>query len=382
MRNYINISGFDLNQPNRGNAALNYGAVSFLLQKGLIDSDTEFVAYRFYRNFFKAICCRKHVVNFFYEGRNWQYTRIPVSSIERWLLKKIGITLPWTTFGKTIKKTKLAVADYGGDGFSDIYGQKIFDSRFIQTNITSAANIPLIVLPQTIGPFQRKENYDFAIQVLKYAKEVYVRDGKFIDELKRNNIPYIRSKDLSSFMLPEKWEFEPKSNPIGINVSGLAYFNKFINLEGQFDCYPNLICSLIDYFRTKQHSVYLIPHSYNYERPEENNDDILACREAFNSLKDKTNVYVIDKNLSAPQIKYAISQMLFFVGTRMHANFAAIYSGIPLFGLAYSYKFAGAFFANGLDGDKQTVMINNINQDDIRNIIKKLDLFYHSCFAK
>lgn len=42
--------------------------------------------------------------------------------------------------------------------------------------------------------------------------------------------------------------------------------------------------------------------------------------------------------------------MSFFIGTRMHANFAAIYTGVPLFGLAYSYKFEGAFNANGLDG--------------------------------
>ncbi len=69
--------------------------------------------------------------------------------------------------------------------------------------------------------------------------------------------------------------------------------------------------------------------------------------------------------------------MSFFCGTRMHANFAAIYSKVPVFGLAYSYKFEGAFDANGLDGANQTVMINNISCEDIDLIINKIDCFYN-----
>ena len=123
--------------------------------------------------------------------------------------------------------------------------------------------------------------------------------------------------------------------------------------------------------------MYLIPHSYNYNVPEDTNDDIVACREAFDRLKKKDNVVFIDKDLISPRVKYVISQMSFFIGTRMHANFAAIYTNVPLFGLAYSYKFEGAFNANGLDGAKQTVMINNIKESDIDNIIQKIDNVYH-----
>jgi polysaccharide pyruvyl transferase WcaK-like protein len=60
----------------------------------------------------------------------------------------------------------------------------------------------------------------------------------------------------------------------------------------------------------------------------------------------------------------------------MHANFAAIYTGVPVFGLSYSYKFEGAFNSNGLDGKKQISMINNISTFDIESIIKKIDLYY------
>ena len=60
----------------------------------------------------------------------------------------------------------------------------------------------------------------------------------------------------------------------------------------------------------------------------------------------------------------------------MHANFAAIYTGVPVFGTAYSYKFEGAFNANGLDGKKQTEIINNMKIEDIERYITKIEDYY------
>ena len=103
---------------------------------------------------------------------------------------------------------------------------------------------------------------------------------------------------------------------------------------------------------------------------------MVACKAAYDALQDKSNVIFVNKDLSSPQVKYVISKMKFFIGTRMHANFAAIYTNVPLFGLAYSYKFAGAFNANGLDGSKQTVMINNLETNKIDAVINKINSFY------
>lgn len=89
----------------------------------------------------------------------------------------------------------------------------------------------------------------------------------------------------------------------------------------------------------------------------------------------------MNKDLRSPQIKYIISKMSFFIGTRMHANFAAIYTNVPVFGLAYSFKYAGAFEANGLSA-KQTYMINNISEDDIPKVIDEIVLFYNKVKSK
>ncbi len=374
-KKYVVISGFSINQPNRGNAALSYGAVSFLEQKGLLHEGQEIVRFHHYLKFWKRsnLFTQKQVVRI--NGKDWTYKEIPIFYLEKLLVTRCGIILPFTSFGRAVKQVALETADYGGDGFSDIYGDEDFLGRMNQTFLLWRANIPLIMLPQTIGPFHKKENYELAVKIMKYAQQIYVRDNKFSDEFKKLGIEYTLSKDISSYMNPEPWDIEIKPKAIGLNVSGLAYCNTFNGLEGQFDNYPLLVESIINHFLNKGCSVYLIPHSYNYHTPDDN-DDMVACRQAYARLKNKNNVVLIDKDMTAPQVKYIISQMTFFIGARMHANFAAIYTGVPVFGTAYSYKFEGAFNANGLNGAEQTAMINNLAKSDIDSYIQKIDSYY------
>lgn len=379
MKKYVDISGFNIIQENRGNAALSYGAVSFLREKGYLKDGQELIKYQPYWNLFKRRNTKPQRIEYTIGGKKLFYNQIPVFVLEKKLIEKLGIILPFTYFGRTIKQVALEAADYGGDGFSDIYGTNSFLWRMHQTFMLQKAQVPLIMLPQTIGPFAKKENYDVAVRVMRYAKEIYVRDEKFVSELEKLGLRYTLTKDISAFMQPEPWNIKIFPKPVGLNVSGLAYFNRFNGLEGQFDVYPELVDRIINHFRSKGCTVYLIPHSYNYLNPD-NQDDMLACREAYNRLEDKSKVVLVDKDMTAPQVKYVISKMTFFMGARMHANFAAIYTGVPVFGTAYSYKFQGAFDANGLDGTKQTEMLNNLKKEDIPMYIDKIESYYQeSC---
>ncbi len=375
MKKYIDISGLDLFASNRGTAALGYGSIPFLEEKGYFTDGQELILFHRYKKFWKRSNIQVRFEKLQINEKTYRRTIVPIHDVEYRLVQKFGIILPFTQFGRYVKKVELEAAIYGGDGFSDIYGTSTFMGRMNQTWLLRRAGVPLLLLPQTIGPFKEKKNYDIAVRLLCYAKEIYVRDNKFVPELNRLGLKFTQTPDLSSYMIPEPWDIEIKENAVGLNVSGLAYSNKFNGLEGQFDVYPELIECIINHFRTKGCTIYLIPHSYNYNKPIAD-DDMVACREAYNRLHDKSNVILIDKDLISPQIKYLISRMTFFMGARMHANFAAIYTGVPVYGMAYSYKFEGAFNANGLDGNKQTAMINNLRIEDIEHYIAKIDRFY------
>ena len=375
MKKYIDISGFNIRQPNRGNAALSYGALEFLEQNGYLKDGVELIYFHKYNNIFKKknVCIAKE--RFVINGKEYDRTIVPIHTLEYKLVKNIGLILPFTYFGRYIKHVILEAADYGGDGFSDIYGERSFMNRMNQTWILRRANVPLLMLPQTVGPFKSQKCYDTAVDIMRYAKDIYVRDGNFIPEFDKLGLKYSQTKDISSLMKPEPWDIEIPPMAVGLNVSGLAYSNTFSGLEGQFDVYPLLVERIIDHFRGKGCTIYIIPHSYGYTKPIAD-DDMLACREVYRRLADKSHVVLVDKDMTAPQVKYVISRMTFFIGARMHANFAAIYTGVPVFGTAYSYKFEGAFNANDLDGKKQTEMINNLKEEDVDKYIDKIETYY------
>lgn len=378
MKKYFVLSGLALRDNNRGTAALGYGAFSFLYNRGIMNDDHEVLVMHFTKRpwHWKD---KREVVNI--QGKQWIVNTVYFSSLERFLYFK-GILPRFTKLWKYSSNIEFVASINGGDGFSDIYNTFTFKQRLGESLFAMKSGIRLIQLPQTMGPFEKPENYEIAKKILLYSDLVFVRDTKFVQELTKMGINYELTNDLSAYMEPEPWDIDIIPDSIGLNVSGLCYSNSFRTLSGQFESYPDLIDGIISNFQKKGKTIYLIPHSYNYNEPEESNDDIIACRNAYDRLKDKSNVYFIDKDLISPQIKYVISKMSFFIGARMHANFAAIYTNVPVFGTAYSYKFEGAFDANGLNGKEQTAMINNISVSDIPLIIDKIDKFYNKVIDK
>ncbi len=366
---YVLIGDFDLRSNNRGTAALGYGAIEFLKQKGYVEEGDEFIKYNFYKNPFRK---RNRVIEKTLDvyGVQWKHTTLNVFILERLLLK-----LHWhfwrSIFKNAIKKTKVVAAINGGDGLTDLYGDYMLYARIRDINLAVDFGIPYIILPQTIGPFLKDANKENILKVIKGAEKVYVRDRNFDSELEEKQIPFESTNDLSYYMKPIPFPIDIKHPAVGINLSGLAYSNQYGNLVRQFDSYPLLIQKLIENFRAKKMNVYIIPHSYNVEVPETNNDDMLSSKEFFEDLHNKDGVFFIDKNLISPQIKFVISQMDYFIGTRMHANFAAIFTKTPVFGLAYSYKFEGAFNVNGLKNS--TYMINNMKESDIPLLIETIN---------
>ncbi|MBR1922829.1 MAG: polysaccharide pyruvyl transferase family protein [Paludibacteraceae bacterium] len=375
MKNkYFILSGLNLEDNNRGTAALGYGAFSFLAGKGYLHEGQELLMIKYVRNPLKI---SSEVEELNIQGKVWKKRTIYLWGVHRRLFRKYNVVLPFMSLWRLTRKISFVAAINGGDGFSDIYNTNTFLARLPETLLAMRTGIPVIQLPQTLGPFSNQQNYDLAVRILKYSKAVYVRDEKYISELEKLDIPYELTMDLSAYMKPEPWNIDIIPGSVGINVSGLCYSNTFRSLSGQFNEYPNLINRLIEHFQKKGVHIYLIPHSYHFGAPEDSNDDMVACEVAYNRLSSKKDVTFINQDLISPKVKYVISKMSFFIGTRMHANFAAIYTNVPVFGLAYSYKFEGAFNANGLNAEEQTANVNNIKDEDIDVIIKKIDRFYN-----
>ena len=371
-KQYVIFSDFDIRSNNRGTAALGYGAMEFLVQEGFVREDYSIIRFRFYRN---PLRMKQRIVSKELDanGIKRQYLTISAWAFEEWLYKhKLHF---FNSLFKRIVKNTLVGAINGGDGLTDIYGEYWLDYRLPEMKLAIELGMPFVILPQTIGPFLEEKNKDRILSILKKADRIYVRDTNFVEELEKNHLPYIKSNDLSYYMKPSPIPIEIKKPCIGINVSGLAYSNKFGKLAGEFDSYPKLMTELVRLFQAKGCHTYLIPHAYNVKSPETDNDDMVSTREFYESLENKSGVHFVDEDLLSPQIKYLISQMDFFIGTRMHANYAAIFTGTPVFGLAYSYKFQGAFENNGILN--RTYNINNLEESQINSVLTAIERAYN-----
>lgn len=370
---YVIISDFKINSNNRGTAALGYGALAFLLDKGYIDDDFEIVKYRFHRYPWGKIP-KETVSELDINGRKWKLHEISVWALERYMFR-FRLHFLNTPFGRTIRNVKVVAAINGGDGLTDLYGDRLLDSRLPEMKLAVECGIPFVVMPQTIGPFLNPGNKDRILSILSKALKIYVRDTNFTKELEACGLEYELVNDLSYYMKPVPFDIEIKHPCVGVNLSGLAYSNRFGNLAGEFDSYPELMKRIVKLFRDKGCHVYLIPHAYNVKTPETDNDDMVSSKEFFDSLDDRTDITFVDKNLISPQIKYLISKMDFFIGTRMHANFAAIFTDTPVFGLAYSYKFKGAFENNGIYN--RVAQINNLTESGIEEVLSEIENAYN-----
>lgn len=370
----IFFAGGSLKDSNKGCQALGLGGIEFINTLQDDEGEYEIIIPTFTRKRRPDYSANEEFRHLHYvKGVGYSYSDIVIAV---WELKFLRLKNPKNKLAVDLKDCSLLYNVCGGDSFSDIYGIKQFLIFVLPTLISYVFSIKHIFAPQTVGPFSSGLIKFIAKKLLRYSNDVYVRDSEFTQTLKKWNIPYQRSKDISSYMKPEPVEnLRIKDGVVGFNISGLAYFNNYSNLEGHFDSYPFLCLKIVQFFQNRNIPIYLIPHTYNTLHPGKS-DDLMAIRHFYEMLKIKDDIYIVENDFNAMQLKYIISKSSFFIGTRMHSCFASIFSKIPTLGLAYSYKFKGSFETLGYPDNY--IDLNFLDSKDIKACIEKMEKIFNA----
>lgn len=241
------------------------------------------------------------------------------------------------------------VCDIGaGDSFADIYGAKRFMYQAMSKAIVLLAGRPLVLSPQTIGPFKRPWAARVARQLIRRCRAVVVRDElslAFVNDLDAT-IPVITATDVA-FRLP----YDPAHAngdgriDVGINVSGLLFNGGYDrnNMFGLSVDYPELIRALLRHFTGVPNCrVHVVGHVLAEDQSVEDDRSV-----ALALAREFPDVVVAPRFRSPSEAKSYIATMDFVSGSRMHACIAALSSGVPVLPLAYSRKFAGLFGSLG-----------------------------------
>jgi colanic acid/amylovoran biosynthesis protein len=227
------------------------------------------------------------------------------------------------------------VVDTGaGDSFADIYGLKRLSFIVYAHSRIKRLSIPLVMAPQTIGPFETRLGRFFARRSLRYAELVVARDSeseKYCRHLGR--VPDLTATDVV-FGLPAHSGQSEKLYDVILNISGLLWF---ADEHGDSRKYITESMALVKQLRLRGRRVTVLPH-VNYSQS--GNDDIDASKELVKRLAESdihdVAIYV-PEDLSAART--VISGANVVIGARMHACLNALSLGTPTIPWAYSRKF-------------------------------------------
>ena len=256
----------------------------------------------------------------------------------------------------------------GGDSFADLYGNKRFQGMTQTKRLALGLGTPLVLLPQTYGPFEHPKALEVAREIVRGASMAWARDGRSFETLKELlgdhfdadrhclgvdvafALPRSRPDDLPQRL--ESWlAGRPETPVVGFNVSGLIY-NQGVQASRQFGFkadYRDLVHGILKRFLAESDArILLVPHVL--ARLDHYESDPRACQDVAAALGEDERVLVLDRRYNSMEMKWVIGQTDFFCGTRMHSTIAALSSSVPTAAIAYSKKTLGVFEACGQGG--------------------------------
>jgi len=222
------------------------------------------------------------------------------------------------------------VLDSGaGDSFADIYGIRRLATMNYAHRIASRLGVPIVLGPQTIGPFDTALGRALGRDSLKRMSLTVPRDSESFSYASRLGLrPEILSTD-TVFALPQPPPTAKRD--ILVNVSGLL-FNGSDHVNPAR--YRAEVLSLVRGLLASGRRVSLLAHVLANPTPD---DDEPAVHAVARQLGGELEV-VVPKDLEEARSVIASSRLV--IGSRMHACLNALSTGVPAISWAYSRKFA------------------------------------------
>ncbi|MDM7830692.1 polysaccharide pyruvyl transferase family protein [Cellulomonas edaphi] len=215
-----------------------------------------------------------------------------------------------------------------GDSFADIYGARRLVNQSMLASLARSAGTPVVMGPQTIGPFTTRRGRAVARWSLRKARVVMARDRVSADYAASLGRPVdVRSTDVV-FALPRP--ARTSTRDVVLNVSGLLWQP---NPHVEAASYRRTVRAVCDGLRDAGRTVSLMAHVI--ESPVADND-VPAVRELAALVGGDVEV-VLPQDLD--EVREVTASAAVVVGSRMHACLNALSTGTPAVPMAYSRKF-------------------------------------------
>lgn len=216
-----------------------------------------------------------------------------------------------------------------GDSFADIYGVERLFSMSLITQLASRARVPVVLGPQTIGPFLTRRGRLVARRVLRSADLVLSRDIDSTVQAARLGRPVdVQTTDVVFAIDAPERRIE---RDVVLNVSGLLWSP---NPHVDNVVYQSTVRDLYARLTDEGRSVTLLAHVIESAVAD---NDVPAIREFVHEHGLDAEVLV---PTSLADVRSMVASANVVIGSRMHACLNALSVATPAIPLAYSRKFA------------------------------------------
>ena len=285
---------------------------------------------------------------------------------------------------RAIREADAVLDVTGGDSFTDLYGRRRFRMVTLQKIIALEQRCPVILLPQTIGPFGGVTRRKIARRILRSVDAVWARGQasfRTLQQLLGDDFDSNRHHcgvDLAFGLEsrePERqlpgpaadWLSGGANEPlVGFNVSGLIY-NHPAKARRRYglraDYRRAVIRFLVRVLRETNANIILVPHVFS--RPGHKEHDPDACARVATAIKrlHAHRVAVVPEGYDASETKWIISKTDWFCGSRLHSTIAALSSGVPTATAAYSVNAGGVF--ETCEQGRHVADLRELDTDDV-----------------
>ena len=247
----------------------------------------------------------------------------------------------------------------GGDSFTDMYPDERIELIGGMKELVIERGTPLVLLPQTYGPFDQSRSR--AERIVRSSRACWARDARSYEYLKGllgdafDPSRHHQGVDMAFGLHVRRPERLPdflgggqtrSSGLIGLNISGLMYNDPEVarTKYGFIANYQNLVDDFIQWVLDETKArIILVPHVM--APPPAKESDLNACLQVVSRFDGSSNgrLAISPTDYDQNEVKWVISQCDWFCGTRMHATIAGLSTCTPTATVSYSDKALGVF---------------------------------------
>ncbi len=250
---------------------------------------------------------------------------IPRSILKEAVLGRKGLK-PW------LRGFDLIIDTRAGDSFTDIYTLKTLVRMSAAPLYAMRLGVPVVMGPQTIGPFSKRRSQIIASRTLRGSSLVLTRDEGSIDTVRdlARREPVLTTD--VAFALPRPARSEV--HDVLLNVSGLLWEP---NPHIDHQAYRRSVREIVEGLLSRGRTITLFDHVLGTGNLD---NDSYASAALNEELPEPLEIV---RPESVTEVRATTASARLVIGARMHASLNALSVGTPCIPMAYSRKFAPLF---------------------------------------